>query len=62
VLSAASEVFGRCVPGFECLDGKGQNAFLLEVDILDESSEHPAVAQARVQDHQVGATRRLEKA
>ena len=62
VLSAASEVFGRCVDGFACLDGKGQNAFLLEVDILDESSEHPAVAQARVQDHQVGPTRRLENA
>lgn len=40
VLSRASEVFGRCEPGFVCLDGKGQNAFLLEVDILDESRDH----------------------
>ncbi len=42
VLSVASEVFGRCEPGFACLDGKGQNAFLLEVDILRESGQHPA--------------------
>ncbi len=40
VLSRASEVFGRCEAGFDCLDGKGQNAFLLEVDILGESSHH----------------------
>ena len=40
VLSRASEIFGRCEDGFECLDGKGQNAFLLEVDILGESSHH----------------------
>ena len=42
VLSRAAEIFGRCEPGFECLDGKGQNAFLLKVDILQESGEHPA--------------------
>ena len=42
VLSRASEVFGRCEAGFACLDGKGQNAFLLEVDILGESSHHRA--------------------
>ncbi|MCR9160303.1 MAG: mandelate racemase/muconate lactonizing enzyme family protein [Nannocystaceae bacterium] len=42
VLSRASEIFGRCEPGFDCLDGKGQNAFLLEVDILGESSHHRA--------------------
>ncbi|MBC8072102.1 MAG: hypothetical protein IAG13_27525, partial [Deltaproteobacteria bacterium] len=35
VLSRASELFGRCVPGFDHLDGKGQNAFLLAEDILD---------------------------
>ena len=40
VLSRASEVFGRCESGFDCLDGKGQNAFLLEVDILGESGHH----------------------
>lgn len=40
VLSRASEIFGRCESGFDCLDGKGQNAFLLEVDILGESGHH----------------------
>ncbi|MEM6296853.1 MAG: enolase C-terminal domain-like protein [Myxococcota bacterium] len=66
VLSAASEIFGRCEPGFACLDGKGQNAFLLEVDILEESGDHPAqseaeasglglrVSQDRMQRHRVG--------
>lgn len=39
LLSRASEVFGRCVQGFACLDGKGQSSFLLEVDILREGSE-----------------------
>lgn len=34
VLSRVAEVFGRCVPGFACLDGKGQNRFLLEEDVL----------------------------
>lgn len=34
VLSRVAEVFGRCVAGFECLDGKGQNRFLLEGDVL----------------------------
>jgi len=34
VLSRASEVFGRCVPGFDCLDGKGQNRHLLAEDVL----------------------------
>lgn len=38
VLSAASEVLGRCVPGFDYLDGKGQNVFLLAEDILDPST------------------------
>lgn len=37
VLSRASEVFGRCVPGFDCLDGKGQNRHLLAQDVLVES-------------------------
>jgi muconate cycloisomerase len=40
ILSRAGEIFGRCEPGFACLDGRGQNRFLLEVDILDESSDH----------------------
>ena len=34
VLSRAAELFGRFVPGFVCLDGKGQNAFLLEGDLI----------------------------
>lgn len=35
ILSRAAEVFGRCVPGFDCLEGKGQNRFLLAGDIAD---------------------------
>lgn len=34
VLSRVAEVFGRCTSGFACLDGKGQNRFLLEADVL----------------------------
>lgn len=41
VLSRASEVFGRCVPGFDCLDGKGQNRHLLAEDILLADAESP---------------------
>jgi L-alanine-DL-glutamate epimerase-like enolase superfamily enzyme len=73
VLSRASEVFGRCVPGFDCLDGKGQNAFLLEQDILephDDSSDPDhdppglgvRISDARVQAHQVGEPRRFSRA
>jgi muconate cycloisomerase len=36
VLSRAAEIFGRHVPGFSCLEGKGQNRFLLRGDIADE--------------------------
>ena len=50
VLSRASEVFGRCEPGFDCLDGKGQNAFLLEVDILTESSHHRGQSDGSTRD------------
>lgn len=32
VLSTATELFGRRVPGFPCLDGKGQNRHLLVAD------------------------------
>ncbi len=39
VLSRVAEVFGRCVPGFACLDGKGQNRFLLEGDILRDPTD-----------------------
>ena len=74
VLSRASEVFGRCEPGFACLDGKGQNAFLLEVDILGESSHHRGqsdgpdasgsglgihVDETRVAAHRVGTIQRF---
>ncbi len=52
VLSRASEVFGQCEEGFACLDGKGQNVFLLEVDILGESSDH----RARSDDPTIGPT------
>jgi muconate cycloisomerase len=41
VLSRASEVFGRCVPGFDCLDGKGQNRHLLAEDVLASTSDAP---------------------
>jgi len=44
ILTRATEVFSRFVPGFECLDGKGQNAYLLEEDILD--NPHDAVSAA----------------
>jgi L-alanine-DL-glutamate epimerase-like enolase superfamily enzyme len=33
VLARAGELFGRCVAGFSCLEGKGQNRFLLEGDV-----------------------------
>jgi len=33
VLSRAAEIFGRVVAGFPCLEGKGQNRFLLQGDI-----------------------------
>lgn len=69
VLSRASEVFGRCVGDFACLDGKGQNAFLLEVDIAEESGEDPldlsspglgvTLSMTRLQKYQVGETRRI---
>jgi L-alanine-DL-glutamate epimerase-like enolase superfamily enzyme len=46
ILGRASEVFGRCVPGFTCLDGKGQSAFLLEVDIVEEFGDHSSDVEA----------------
>jgi muconate cycloisomerase len=39
ILTRAAEIFGRFVPGFDCLDGKGQNRFLLQQDILDNPRE-----------------------
>ncbi|MEM6992500.1 MAG: enolase C-terminal domain-like protein [Myxococcota bacterium] len=39
ILSRAAEVFGRCQPGLDCLDGKGQNAWLLQQDVLLQPSE-----------------------
>ena len=36
VLSRAAEIFGRHVPELDCLEGKGQNRFLLEGDIASE--------------------------
>lgn len=47
VLSRVAEVFGRCVAGFACLDGKGQNRFLLEEDVLRPPSaddSNPAIS------------------
>jgi muconate cycloisomerase len=37
VLSRAAELLGRFVPGFDCLEGKGQNRFLLQGDIATET-------------------------
>lgn len=39
ILSRASELFGRFVSGFPCLDGKGQNRSLLEADLLETSAQ-----------------------
>ncbi len=39
ILCRASEVFGRFVSAFDCLEGKGQNEFLLSEDLLDHPSE-----------------------
>ena len=46
VLSAAANIFGRCVPGFSCLEGKGQNKFLLEGDISVEIPGAPGLGVA----------------
>lgn len=40
VLSAAAEIFGRAVPVFDCLEGKGQNKFLLADDVAEPSADH----------------------
>jgi L-Ala-D/L-Glu epimerase / N-acetyl-D-glutamate racemase len=39
ILTRVAEVLGRHLPGFEWLDGKGQNASLLEYDVLDDPGE-----------------------
>jgi L-Ala-D/L-Glu epimerase len=39
ILSRAAEIFGRRVPGFDFLEGKGQNRRLLLQDIVEETSE-----------------------
>lgn len=47
ILCRVAEVFGRSVPGFACLDGKGQNRFLLEEDVLrapSDDADDPALA------------------
>ncbi|MBK6916354.1 MAG: hypothetical protein IPH07_03030 [Deltaproteobacteria bacterium] len=66
VLSVASERFGQATPGFDCLDGKGQNAFLLAEDILEPDVEISAsapglglrVSEARVRAHAIAPVRR----
>jgi len=35
ILGRAAEIFGRCVRGFDCLDGKAQNEHLLSDDVLE---------------------------
>ncbi len=39
ILTRVAEIFGRFVPGFDCLDGKGQNEFLLQQDVLEDPRE-----------------------
>lgn len=41
ILSRAAELLGRCVPGLDCLDGKGQNAWLLQQDVLGHPTHGP---------------------
>jgi muconate cycloisomerase len=36
ILTRAAEIFGRFVPGFDCLDGKRQNETLLREDLLED--------------------------
>jgi muconate cycloisomerase len=66
ILTRAAEIFGRFVPGFDCLDGKRQNEALLREDILDDPREArtaPAaaaglgvrVSPARIRAHLVSA-------
>jgi muconate cycloisomerase len=43
ILSSAAEIFGRIVPGFECLEGKKQNQLLLESDIVDSVPTGPGL-------------------
>ena len=35
ILSRAAEIFGRRVPGFACLEGKGQSMSFLEEDVVE---------------------------
>jgi L-alanine-DL-glutamate epimerase-like enolase superfamily enzyme len=59
VLSRASEIFGRCVPGFDYLDGKGQNAFLLAEDVLEPGDDPPSVSRDRVRKYAIGDPTRI---
>ncbi|MBL8943948.1 MAG: hypothetical protein JNK45_12410 [Myxococcales bacterium] len=59
VLSRASEIFGRCVPGFDYLDGKGQNAFLLAEDVLEPGGDPPSVSRDRVRKYAIGDPTRI---
>jgi muconate cycloisomerase len=43
VLSRAAEIFGRHVPGFACLEGKGQSRFLLGGDVAVEVPGGPGL-------------------
>jgi muconate cycloisomerase len=39
ILSRAAEIFGQRVSGFACLEGKGQNSFLLQGDIAVDAPD-----------------------
>jgi muconate cycloisomerase len=38
ILSKAGEILGRCHDGFECLEGKSQNRFLLDQDVVEPAA------------------------
>jgi len=68
ILTRIAEIFGRFVPGFDCLDGKGQNESLLQQDVLEDPREAvnaPAsaaglgvrVSMERIQAHEVRSPR-----
>lgn len=64
ILSTASLVFGARNPGFACLEGKGQNRFLLEADLGQErAASSPGlglwVDEASLARYAVGTPRRF---
>lgn len=50
ILSRAGEIFGSRMGIFACLEGKGQNKFLLEADIIEEEKAGEALGGERSED------------